>query len=212
MYLPSAFAEARPDQLAALIAQQPLATLIVQHQGGLDADHVPLLLRPGAPHGTLAGHIAAANPLVARIGDGIDCLAVFHGVQGYISPNGYASKAQGGKVMPTWNYEVVHVHGRLRCVRDPAWLLALLHALTDTQEQSQASPWRVNDAPPDYIDRLLGAIVGIEIDIGSMQGKAKLSQNQPAANQQSLLAALHGAGDATSLQMAAAIKERAKPG
>jgi len=133
---------------------------------------------------------------------------VFHGVDGYISPSGYASKLETGKVVPTWNYEVVHVQGKVRAIDDPAALLEVLQALTQTHEATQPAPWRIADAPPDYIERMLQAIVGIEIDIERMVGKAKLSQNQPVSNQQSLIQALQGQGDPAAQAMAQAIAHR----
>lgn len=207
MYIPKPFEESRPEVLHAFIRQHPLATLIISDaEEGLAADHIPLLLRAEAgPLGTLVGHVARANPLWKKAGDGIACLLVFHGVDGYISPNGYASKQETGKVVPTWNYEVVHVQGKVRAFNEPTALMEVLQALTRTHEADQLAPWRIADAPPDYIERLLQAIVGIEIEIKRMVGKAKLSQNQPATNQQSLIEALQGRDDRAALVIAHAI-------
>lgn len=212
MYIPKPFEESRPEVLHAFIRQHPLATLIVSDAEGLSADHIPLLLRLDAgPSGRLVGHVARSNPLWRKAGDGIACLLVFHGVDGYISPSGYASKQETGKVVPTWNYEVVHVQGKIRAVEDPAALMEVLQALTGTHEAGQAAPWHIADAPPDYIERLLQAIVGIEIEIEHMVGKAKLSQNQPAPNQRSLVQALQDHDDRASQAMAQAIEERCAP-
>lgn len=209
MYIPKPFEESRPEVLHAFIKKHPLATLIIGDAEGLSADHIPLLLRPEAgPSGKLVGHVARANPLWQKAGDGIPCLLVFHGIDGYISPNGYASKQETGKVVPTWNYEVVHVHGKVRAIDDPAALLEVLQALTQAHEADQPAPWRIADAPPDYIERLLQAIVGIEVEIERMVGKSKLSQNQPASNQKSLINALRGRDDQASREMAQAIEDR----
>jgi len=209
MYIPKSFEESRPEVLHAFIGQHPLATLIIHDAEGLCADHIPLLLRLDAgPLGRLVGHVARSNPLWRKAGDGVACLLVFHGVDGYISPSGYASKLETGKVVPTWNYEVVHVQGKVRAIDDPAALLEVLQALTQTHEATQPAPWRIADAPPDYIERMLQAIVGIEIDIERMVGKAKLSQNQPVSNQQSLIQALQGQGDPAAQAMAQAIAHR----
>ncbi|MBH2010712.1 MAG: FMN-binding negative transcriptional regulator [Xanthomonadaceae bacterium] len=209
MYIPKPFEESRPEVLHAFIRQHPLATLVINDAEGLAADHIPLLLRAEAgPSGKLLGHVARSNPLWQKAGDGIACLLVFHGIDGYISPNGYASKQETGKVVPTWNYEVVHVHGKVRAIDDPAALIEVLQALTQAHEADQPAPWRIADAPPDYIERLLQAIVGIEVEIERIAGKAKLSQNQPASNQQSLVNALQGRDDRASQEMAQAIQDR----
>ena len=209
MYIPKPFEESRPEALHAFIRRHPLATLVINDAEGLSADHIPLLLRLDAgPSGKLVGHVARSNPLWQKAGDGIPCLLVFHGVDGYISPNGYASKRETGKVVPTWNYEVVHVQGKLRAIDDPAALLEVLQALTQTHEADQPAPWKIADAPPDYIERLLQAIVGIEVEIECIAGKAKLSQNQPVPNQQSLIQALQGRDDRAAQEMAQAIKDR----
>lgn len=209
MYIPKPFEESRPEVLHAFIKKHPLATLVISDAEGLSADHIPLLLRAEAGlSGRLVGHVARSNPLWRKAGDGIACLLVFHGVGGYISPSGYASKQETGKVVPTWNYEVVHVHGKVRAVDDPAALMEVLQALTQTHEADQPAPWRIADAPPDYIERMLQAIVGIEVDIERMVGKAKLSQNQPASNQQSLIQALQGRDDGAAQAMAQAIAHR----
>lgn len=211
MYIPAHFEEPSAETLHRFIGEHPLGTLVVHGPEGLGADHVPLSLRAGeGPHGKLLGHVARANPLWRAAAVGIDCLVVFHGAQHYISPNGYASKAQTGRVVPTWNYEVVHVRGRLHAIDDPAWLRRFLEEFTSEHERTQAKPWRIDDAPEDYIARMLENIVGIEVEIASMAGKAKLSQNQPPANRSSLIDALRAAGDFRSNEMAGAIERRMK--
>lgn len=192
MYLPKHFAETDVGVMHDLMRAFPLATLVSHGPDGLSANHIPLQLDTTAgPNGTLRGHIARANPLAKAAVDG-EILVIFRGPEIYISPANYATKAEHGKVVPTWNYTAVHAYGRLRLIDDPAWIFAQISALTATHESRLPQPWAVSDAPADYIDKMLGAIVGIEITIERLIGKWKVSQNQPAVNQESLIAALEG--------------------
>ena len=190
MYRPAHFATDEPAALAALMRAHPLATLVHRRDGGLDADPIPLLHdaapSPEAPHGRLRGHVARANPLWRTAG-GSEVLAVFHGPQAYVTPSWYPSKAATHKVVPTWNYAVVHAHGRLHAVEDAAWLHALVTRLTDTHEARRAQPWAVSDAPPDYVAQMLRAIVGIEIAVTRLEGKFKLSQNRSTPDRQGVV-------------------------
>lgn len=199
MYTPHHFSETRLPVLQALMAAHPLGTLVTHGEAGLGADHLPFEYgapSATAPFGTLRAHVARANPLwhlapSARLAEdqGPEVMVVFQGPHGYISPSLYEEKAASGKVVPTWNYAVVHGHGRLRAVDDPLWLLALLERLTARHEAGRARPWAVADAPPAYIEALLRAIVGIEIVLTRLEGKWKLSQNRPAADQVAVAAA-----------------------
>ncbi len=203
MYLPKHFAETDVGVMHDLMRAHPLATLVTHSPDGLDANHIPLHLDASAgPNGTLRGHIARANPLAANPTVNRKILAIFKGPDSYISPSHHATKAEHGKVVPTWNYVAVHVHGELRLIDDRDWLLAQLHGLTAEHEGGLPRPWAVDDAPADYIGKMLGAIVGIEICIDRLVGKWKVSQNQPAVNQESLIAALDGQ------PMAGLIRER----
>jgi len=195
MYLPKHFAEDDIAEMHALMRARPLATLVSHGPDGLDANHVPLLLADAAPHGKLQGHVARANPLWQPGRVTGEVLVVFQGDESYISPSGYATTAEHGKVVPTWNYTAVHAYGELRVIDDPDWIFAQVSALTATSEAALPQPWAVTDAPADYIGKMLGAIVGIEITITRLLGKWKVSQNQPAVNQASLIAALEKAGD-----------------
>ena len=181
MYLPRHFAQDDPAQLQALMQAHPLATLVSSGPDGLTADHVPLEYDAAA--GTLRGHVARANPLWQHA-DGQPVLAVFGGPQGYVSPSWYPSKAEHHKVVPTWNYAVVHAHGSLRVVQDAPWLHALVSRLTGHHESGRPTPWAVADAPDDYIAQMLRAIVGIEIPVTRLLGKWKLSQNRSTADRQ----------------------------
>jgi transcriptional regulator len=192
MYLPKHFAEDNVAEMHALMRTNPLATLVSHGPDGLDANHIPLLLADGGPCGKLQGHVARANPLGKAGSVTGEVLVVFQGDESYISPSGYATKAENGKVVPTWNYVAVHAYGELRLIDDPRWILAQISALTATHEAALPQPWNVTDAPADYIEKMLGAIVGIEITITRLLGKWKVSQNQPPANQASLIRALAG--------------------
>jgi transcriptional regulator len=209
LYVPKHFLESRCEVLHAFIRRNPLATICTSDASGLEADHVPLTLRgEPAPHGVLLGHVARANPLWRKAGDGLDCLVVFQGSQHYVSPGWYATKAETGRVVPTWNYEVVHVQGRIRAVDDRVRLRALLEELTTEHERGQPQAWRVSDAPTEFIDAMVRAVVGIRIEILGLVGKSKLGQNQPDANQKSLVEALRARHDPSASQMAEAIAER----
>jgi transcriptional regulator len=188
MYLPKHFAEDDVAKMHALMRAHPLATLISHGPDGLNANHIPLLLADGK----LQGHVARANPLWKVGNVAGEVLVIFHGHESYISPSGYATKAEHGKVVPTWNYVAVHAYGDLRVIDDPAWIFGQISALTAANEGVLPQPWAVTDAPADYIERMLGAIVGIEIGITRLLGKWKVSQNQPPANQTSLTKALAG--------------------
>jgi transcriptional regulator len=182
----------------ALMRKSPLATLVTWSAEGPEANHVPLLLDAEAgPRARLLGHVARANPLWREHPEGVDVLAIFHGPGSYISPSWYASKSEAGKVVPTWNYVSVHARGRLRVVDDPLWIRAQLDGLTAQNERGLEHPWRVEDAPADFIAGLIAAVVGIEITISTLQGKWKVSQNRPFADRVSVAAALRRGGDET---------------
>ncbi len=178
MYQPAHFVERDPQTLLALMKAHPLATLI---RGGaeLAADVLPVEVEQAGDGWRVTAHVARANP-IWREADGQPVLPVFQGPQAYVSPNWYPSKFQHGKAVPTWNYTMVQVHGTLRAIEDPAWLRAFVTRLTERHEGGRAVPWHVSDAPPDYLDAMLKAIVGIEIEVARVDGKFKLSQNRSA--------------------------------
>ena len=189
MYQPTHFVQTDAQAIAALLRAHPLATLVHHDpQGGLVADAIPMLWQPDASGGggTLTGHVARANPLWQQA-DGTEVLAAFQGPQTYVSPGWYPSKAEHGKVVPTWNYAVVQAHGRLRAVH---WVRALLERLTAQHEANQARPWSVADAPADYIEAMLRAVVGIEITVTRLDAKWKVSQNRSEADRQGVMAGL----------------------
>jgi transcriptional regulator len=179
MYIPAHFAETRLDVLHELIRRHPLGTLIASTQSGLEANHIPILLSEAtSPNGVLRCHVARANSIWKSLSEAQEVLVVFQGEEAYVSPSLYEAKAKDGKVVPTWNYIAVHAYGTPRIVTDPAWLHRLVSDLTDEHEAGREAPWRVNDAPSDYIAKMLGAIVGIEIPITRLLGKWKVSQNR----------------------------------
>lgn len=207
MYQPGHFEETRAEVLHTLLRSHPLATLVTLAPHGLEANHIPLRLRTqGVPRPTLVGHVARANPLWRETDLATPVLAIFQGPQHYISPGWYASKAEHGKVVPTWNYAVVHAKGLLRVHDDAAWIRQQMQELTTQQEARMPAPWAVDDAPRDYTDRMIAAVVGIEISIESLVGKWKVSQNQPAANQASVQQGLHGLGTDAAATMAGLVE------
>ena len=192
MYLPKHFEQTDRAQLAALMAAHPLATLVTRSGDGFSADHIPLMYDATlGEHGLLRGHVARANPLW-REAAGHDVLAIFSGPQAYITPSWYPSKAATAKVVPTWNYCVVHAHGRLRAIEDAAWLHGLVDTLTSLHECPRTHPWHVSDAPDDYVQQMLRAIVGIEIPLTALIGKWKVSQNRSDADRLGVVAGLMG--------------------
>jgi|SRR5215471_18177532 len=181
MYLPKHFEETRVEVLHELIRAYPLGTLVTLTAGGLDANHIPFEVDPDPrPFGTLRGHVARANPIWREASPGADALVIFQGPDTYISPSWYPTKRETGKVVPTWNYVVVHAHGTPRFIDDRAWLRAFVEKLTDRHEAQRRAPWKVTDAPADYIDKQVGAIIGLEVPVTRLAGKWKLSQNRPA--------------------------------
>ena len=197
MYLPAHFEEKRPEVLHALLRTHPLGLLITQGTGGeLAANSVPFVLDadPAGGPGILRAHVARANPLWREARGDVDSLVVFQGPQAYISPSFYPSKAEHGKVVPTWNYVMVQARGRLRAVDDAPWLRAFVTRLTDRHEAPRATPWAVTDAPEDFVATMLRAIVGIELVLTELTGKWKVSQNRSAADRAGVARGLADAG------------------
>ncbi len=202
MYDVAAFREDRVEVMHALIQAHPLATLVTMTPQGLEANHIPFLIDAApAPFGTLRGHVARANPVWRSFNAEVDVLAVFQGSQAYITPSWYPSKAQHGKVVPTWNYAVAHAQGPLKIVDDAEWLRALVTRLTASQESALEKPWQVTDAPADYINTMLKAIVGIEIPVRRLQGKWKMSQNRLPQDREGVIQGLEARGDEAGRDM-----------
>ena len=183
MYTPRAFAIDELSQLHELILATRLAILVTHGESGLQASHVPVLLHcEQGSNGTLYGHLAKANPQWRDLQAGAEALVIFAGADAYVSPGFYPSKAEHGKVVPTWNYVAVHAYGTAEVFSDPHRLRDLVGALTDRHESGRAQPWTIDDAPAEYIDSMLKAIVGFALPIQRLEGKRKLSQNRSPAD------------------------------
>lgn len=203
MYTPKHFAETRVEVLHELIRTHPFGALIVLSSNGLDANHIPFEIDPHpAPFGTLRGHVARANPVWHDHSQEIDTLVIFQGPHAYISPAWYETKKETGKVVPTWNYAVVHALGPLRAIDDRTWVRAFVERFTDHHEAQRADPWKVSDAPADFIDSMTAAIVGIEVPIVQLTGKWKVSQNRPQKDRAGVVDGLMQQPSDTSTAMA----------
>ena len=180
MYLPNHFEEPQDEQLLRTIAAYPLGALVVNGPDGLDANHVPFLIDEASDGKKLLAHVARANPLWKEAKNGDEALVIFHADDAYISPNWYPSKHEAHRQVPTWNYRVVHVHGRLYIRDNKRFVRGVVARLTRTHEGQAGSPkpWKMTDSSPEYIDQMLSSIVGLEIEITKMVGKWKLSQNK----------------------------------
>ena len=175
------------DVMHGLIRSHPLATVVTQSSNGLSANHIPFDLEVlPAPYGVLRGHVARSNPILDDLGRGFEVLTIFHGADAYITPSWYATKKETGRVVPTWNYAVVHAYGAMRVVDDAIWLRSQLEVLTNHNEAQFTEQWSVSDAPQEFTDKLLGAIIGIEMIITKLVGKWKVSQNQSPQNRESV--------------------------
>lgn len=203
MYVPNHFREDNTQTLQQYIRDYSFGLLVVADTEGIEANHIPFVLLDDAPGtaGILQCHLARANPAWQRIAQGARVLAVFKGPDAYVSPAWYPSKAESGRVVPTWNYLAVHAEGQARVIQDADWLGHHLHLLTTRHEQGRDTPWSVADAPADYIDRLKSAIVGIEIRLERLTGKLKASQNQPEANRAGVKAGLQRSANPSDNRM-----------
>ena len=203
MYQPSHFREERPDVIRSLISDHPLGVLVTLGPGGIEGNHMPFLHDPDpAPFGTLRCHVARANPVWRDSRTDAESLVIFQGPQLYVTPSWYVSKKEHGKVVPTWNYLVVHAYGTLRPVDDREWLRRFVTRLTDRFEAGRADPWKVTDAPADFVDSHLKAIVGIEIPVTRLIGKWKTSQNRPAADREGVARGLRESREGIATKMA----------
>lgn len=202
MYLPKHFEQTDLPALQDLIRSAPLASLVTFGSQGLNANPIPLYFEANAGSGLLQGHVARANPVWRDFDEQVEALAIFQGANAYISPSWYPSKAEHGKVVPTWNYVTLHVYGKLRVKDDPVWLRGFLDKLTQQQEAVFSQPWQVADAPVDYLEKMLHAIVGIELEITRWEGKWKLSQNKNGAEYQGVIEGLKQQTNADAVALA----------
>ena len=196
MYVPNHFLESRPEVLHDLMRAHPLGILITHGAEGLDANHLPFELDATlGKHGVLRAHVARNNPVWQSMVNGDEVLVVFRSQDAYISPNWYPSKHESHKQVPTWNYQVVQAHGRITLHDDEQYVRGLVARLTRTHEASEPQPWKMGDAPPDYINTMLKSIVGLEVDITRLIGKFKLSQNREVRDRVSAGQTLLSQGD-----------------
>lgn len=194
MYQPPHFRMADEAACVALIKARPLGLLVTSGPSGLMANPIPFHITEESPRRLIA-HLAKANPQLAEIGEGADALVAFQGEDAYVTPNWYATKRVTHKVVPTWNYVVVQVRGRARVRPEAEWLRGQIDALTAQQEGPRAQPWAVSDAPADFIAAQMKGVVGVEIEIASIEGKAKMSQNRNEADRAGVRAGLAGEPD-----------------
>src|SRR5208282_3290334 len=211
MYIPRHNEEKRVPVMHSLIVSRPLGTLVTLGASGLFASHIPMILEDdGSQFGVLKGHISRANAQWRDFVPTVDALAIFAGHQHYISPNWYPGKTEHGKEVPTWNYAVVHAYGPLKAIEDEQWLLTFLNRLTDVHEAPSPVPWKVSDAPADFIQSLLHGIVGLEIPIQRLEGKWKVSQNRTEAERTGVIKGLAKLNTPESLAMKALVEEAQK--
>lgn len=211
MYIPKHFEEPSIEVMHELIRARPLATLVTLSSSRLNANHIPLhLAEVSLPFGILQGHVARSNPMWSDFAKDIEVLAVFQDSNAYISPSWYATKKETGKVVPTWNYAVVHAYGSLRVIDDASWVRAQLEAFTAHNEAAFPEPWAVSDAPHDFTEKLIEAIVGIEIVVTKLSGKWKVNQNQPPLNQASVIQGLRASDERDAASMAELVEAGAK--
>lgn len=208
MYVPSHFKHDDIGKLQQYIRDYGFGLLIVADESGIEANHVPFHLTPGENDslGQLQCHLARSNPVWQRLHDGARVLAVFQGPNAYVSPSWYATKAETGRVVPTWNYLAVHAEGTARVIENANWLTQHLHRLTDQHESGMTSPWSVDDAPTEFTEKLVKAIVGVEIHVESLTGKLKASQNQSEKNRAGVKSGLESGEGVYNREMAELIR------
>lgn len=218
MYQPAHFVESRPEVLHRLVQEHPFGLFVTQDANGISANSVPFFLDadPAGGPGVLRAHVARANPIWREARRDVESLVVFQGAQGYVSPAWYQTKAEHGKVVPTWNYVIVQARGTVRFIDDAAWLHAFVTRLTNHHEGERAardgvSAWAVTDAPADYVDTMLRAIVGVEIVLTSLVGKWKVSQNRSQADRDGVARALEKAPGSNAAEMARDVQAPGAP-
>ncbi len=212
MYLPTQFSQPDSEELRRLIDDNELGTLVTLGSDGLNANHLPFLLSPGAePYGSLIGHVARNNVVWHDFSDAHDALVIFEGPSAYVSPNWYPTKVETHQHVPTYNYVVVHAYGRLVIHDDEKWLRGLLGRLTKKMEASQPKPWTMGQAPRDYMEAMIGAVVGIEVEVTRLVGKWKVSQNRLPVDQEGAAVGLRSTGAPEAAAIAQLILDAARP-
>jgi transcriptional regulator len=210
MYLPDQFSVQDVAELHALMRVHPFAALVSAGAAGLYASHLPTVLKQEGSHGVIECHLARANPHCKELGEVNEALMIFQGAESYITPNWYPTKAETGKVVPTWNYAVVHAYGRPEVKDDVEWLRRHVGELTAQQEQSEPRPWAVTDAPERYIDVMLRGIVGFRFVITRLEGKWKMSQNREIQDAQGVVTGLGRRHHGDDLEVASIVADKLK--
>ena len=209
MYIPKMYEENRVPVLHEFLESNPFASLITMGASGLFASHIPMVLeKDGSEFGRLKCHVSRANHQWQDFSPEVEALAIFKGVDHYITPTWYMEKQETGKVVPTWNYEVVHVYGKLQAIQDHDWLMAHLNNLTNIHEAASPEPWQVSDAPEDYIETMAKGIVGLEFSITRLEGKWKVSQNRHERDYEGILKGLDSLHTESSRAMKELVKGR----
>jgi transcriptional regulator len=209
MYQPAHFIEPRLEVKYDLIRAHPLGLMISVEAGLPAANAIPFIIdAKAAPLGVLRGHVARSNPQWQGLKTSSDALVVFQGAHTYVTPSWYQTKRETGKAVPTWNYIMVQARGKMRVIEDREWLLDMVTALTDTHEAPRAEPWRVSDAPAPYLDAMLKAIVGLELEIASLDGKWKVSQNRTREDMSGVIGGLEAQDHPHAREIAKLARER----
>ena len=205
MYVPSTFAETDIQILTGLIKSYPLGLLVTSGSSGLLASPIPFVYRETSGKSALVAHLAKANPHWKDLIGLKECLVVFQGAENYVTPDWYRSKQTSHRVVPTWNYEMVQVRGIPTVIESTDWLRNQVAEVTDSMEEKRKNPWSVGDAPADFIDAQLKAIVGLEIEIVDIKGKWKMSQNRTAEDAQGVAQGMSDSEDPHCNPIVAAI-------
>jgi transcriptional regulator len=211
MYQPDHFRVDDVGPMHALIRARPFAALVSGGAAGLYATHMPTVLKDDGPFGVVEFHLARANPHWKILAGESEALMIFQGADGYITPNWYPSKAENGKVVPTWNYAAVHVYGRPEVIPDKDWLRRHVGELTAQQERGEAAPWALADAPESYIDVMLRGIVGFRFAVTRLEGKWKMSQNREMKDREGVMKGLEQRATGDDLEVAGLVAHHAKP-
>lgn len=212
MYIPRSYAESEPDALFELLTAHPFGALVTASTDGLFATHLPFVVhRARGAHGTIEAHVARANPHHEQTLIGGEALLIVTGPDAYVTPSWYATKAEHGKVVPTWNYVAVHVYGVLRFTDDDAFLERHLTELVERHEGGRAEPWVITDAPAAFVAQSRKAVVGLELTISRLEGKWKMSQNRSAADIDGVVRGLGASDDARERTVAALVDARRPP-
>jgi transcriptional regulator len=210
MYQPDHFRVDDVKEMHMLMRTRPFATLVSVGPAGLYASHLPTVLKDEGAHGVIECHLARANPHCRDLGEAGEAMMIFQGPDGYITPNWYPSKAQNGKVVPTWNYAAVHVYGRPEVMTEADWLHRHVAELTAQQERNEAKPWALSDAPKTYVDAMLRGIVGFRFAITRLEGKWKMSQNREPQDRDGVVKGLSLRGSSDDVEMADLVARQLK--